>query len=67
MNIISPDVEMNKYERLGTKTKRLVNALELLGMPYVLRFFNPICPGVFLFDYAPSGGHIVSLPPLCKS
>ena len=27
--------------------------------------FNPICPGVFLSDHAPEGGHIV--PPLHKS
>ena len=36
MNIISSDVDMNEYKLLGTKSKQIVNALKLLGMPLFL-------------------------------
>ena len=33
MNIISSDVDINEYKRLGTKSKQIVNDLKLLKMP----------------------------------
>ena len=42
MNVISVYVEMNEYKLLGTKLKKIVNALKLLGMPHFLGFFKQL-------------------------
>ena len=42
MNIISSDVEINKYEHLGVKSDYLVNALKQLDMPLFLGFFKQL-------------------------
>ena len=42
MNIISSDVDMNEYKLLGTKSKQIVNALKLLGMPLFLGFLKKL-------------------------
>ena len=42
MNVISSDVEINKYEHLGVKSDYLVNALKQLDMPLFLGFFKQL-------------------------
>ena len=42
MNIISSDVDTNEYKLLGTKSKQIVNALKLLGMPLFLGFLKKL-------------------------
>ena len=42
MNIISFNIEMNESKVLGTKSKKLVNALKQLGMPHVFRLFKQL-------------------------
>ena len=42
MNVISSDVEINKYEHLGVKSDYLVNALNQLDMPLFLGFFKQL-------------------------
>ena len=42
MNVISSDVEINKYEHLGVKSDYLVNALKQLDMTLFLGFFKQL-------------------------
>ena len=42
MNIISSDVEVNKYEFIGTKLDELVNALKQLGLPHIFAFIRQL-------------------------
>ena len=42
MNVIYFYVEMNEYQLLGTKLKKIVNALKLLGMPHFLGLFKQL-------------------------
>ena len=42
MNVISSDVEINKYEHLGVKSDYLVNTLKQLDMPLFLGFFKQL-------------------------
>ena len=42
MNVISSDVEINKYEHLGVNSDYLVNALKQLDMSLFLGFFKQL-------------------------
>ena len=42
MNVISSDVEINKYKHLGVKSDYLVNALKQFDMPLFLGFFKQL-------------------------
>ena len=42
MNIISSDMNMNKYKLLATKSKEIANALKILKMSLFFRIFKEI-------------------------